>query len=1151
MVDQGNSIGSQDVTRDHVEGAEGKETKLEKSEVWTGGDGLREGVPVAQPVASERSHKLGTGARHSLTVEDVLEQFGNLDVHDGRRVAKSVLHCDGVDENVDNLVKVTTNDLESREFALHRCMDKGATLRTWACTLEKSRDPDCAPPGMLETKERKAKQQPFVRDVAGAVDSFRRHCPIKGKLCVATVSPPQFRRKARGLCNEIEARAASVGQTDLGFGCECFQTCLSSHVLERLRREAARNRHDSETPEGQFEMALEHPCDEEDKDKLQRDFEDELDFLRRKRCRCVDAMHRQFGELVLEFAGPRFGHANKLRPHDVDELVECLRPLEESCCDFEAHPLHSNASTVTGPAVQRECVHFKRGKCNHGDKCKLLHVKQNTSSEQKTKKCTQEQLDGMKNQDCGLCLKGKCHRGDKCKFRHGAGSLEAAGGVPVGLPSHTCEESADAPRQNVEASLLQINSQSLPELIKESEQRHCERDPSLRSRKKVECFLQADDGAVAVLGLVDDGAQPTAISEALHQKSKSAGVKFAHRPMVGEAGGSSSSIENKTLREVDFTVQMKKREKHGARVELRTCALVPLGPVSQDFALGIGALDTNGINFVEDPDPAKRVATINGEIVDSHPCSVDVTSATVATVVGMDVPPMAAAAPGEICGMDASLAGELPGVEEVSSVVRKELADAVDRGFVSDRDHVIKAQGLPDIDIESMANPIQSGGVLLQRLSSIAPLSEFGDQRAVANSDLVSGHVLDMLDRLEREMVAKESLLPGSQQFHCLRTVVCRFRKHFVTKLPEVGKHELREPHDVERWLKPDCKPVRQRPCHLEPNKLKLVKLKLDQVASDGSCCKATSNTSEWASPAFCVRDEGKALPRVVVAMGRSSELVELVHAVCPVTRDAARKSMNAQWAMVSDSKAAWRQLGVTECTKSVFALVTPLASFASEGLPMGCKNAPQVWVEEVATRFLVGAPGAVIHFDDFFTLGQSPVQALAGFAKLVQQCEKHDNHQSATKSHVFPERLAAAGSIKEARTHCPDPKRAVAVDKPERPTKGRRFSKHVRRLAGLFTHCLECTKGFWQVTAPIKQLLMQGAEQAWKEEHDESLAAPKDVLKKAVSHVPGHKAVSTNQPFILGADASDVAGGAALSQVIGGSERLLACCSFAWKTNE
>eukprot|EP00466_Bigelowiella_natans_P006928 jgi/Bigna1/69968/fgenesh1_pg.10_\ len=40
----------------HVEGAEGKEAKLEKSEVWTGGDGLREGVPVAQPVASERSH---------------------------------------------------------------------------------------------------------------------------------------------------------------------------------------------------------------------------------------------------------------------------------------------------------------------------------------------------------------------------------------------------------------------------------------------------------------------------------------------------------------------------------------------------------------------------------------------------------------------------------------------------------------------------------------------------------------------------------------------------------------------------------------------------------------------------------------------------------------------------------------------------------------------------------------------------------------------------------------------------------------------------------------------------------------------------------------------------------------------------------------
>ena len=117
----------------------------------------------------------------------------------------------------------------------------------------------------------------------------------------------------------------------------------------------------------------------------------------------------------------------------------------------------------------------------------------------------------MKNQDCGLHLKGECHRGDKCEFRHDAGSLDAAGGANAGSASHTCQEAVDAPKQNVEASTLQVNSQSLPKSMKESERRHCERDPSLRSRKKVKCFLQADDGAVAVLGSIDDGAQPAAI----------------------------------------------------------------------------------------------------------------------------------------------------------------------------------------------------------------------------------------------------------------------------------------------------------------------------------------------------------------------------------------------------------------------------------------------------------------------------------------------------------------------------------------------------------------------------------------------------------------------------------------------------------------
>eukprot|EP00466_Bigelowiella_natans_P013596 jgi/Bigna1/88883/estExt_fgenesh1_pg.C_390145 len=363
-------------------------------------------------------------------------------------------------------------------------------------------------------------------------------------------------------------------------------TCPSSRALERLRREAVRNAHASESPETQFEMALQHLCDEEDEEKLQRDFEDELDFLRRKRHRCVD---------------------------------------------------------------------------------------------------------------------------------------------------------------------------------------------------------------VPVLGLIDDGAQPAATSEAPCQKSKSSGVGFGCRPMAGEVGGSSSSIENEILREVDFTVQIKRHKKHGAHVKLRTLSLASLGPVSQDFALGTGALNVNGIDPVKDPDPAKRVVTTNGEIVNSCPCSVDVMSATVATVVGMDVPPMAAA-PGEICSTDANAVGELPGAEEVSSVVRKELQNAVDHDFVDNHDHVINAQGLPDVDVKSMANPIESDGVLLQRSSSVAPLSEFGDQRAVANSDLANGHVLDMLDRLLAWRTR------WSRRRACCR--VCSNSATFALSLAASGSTLLQ---NCRRWASTSC----------------------------------------------------------------------------------------------------------------------------------------------------------------------------------------------------------------------------------------------------------------------------------------------------------------------------------------------------------
>mmetsp|Transcript_5988 Transcript_5988/g.9305 ORF Transcript_5988/g.9305 Transcript_5988/m.9305 type:complete len:231 (-) Transcript_5988:27-719(-) len=180
VEDQGNSLGAQGEPRNHAEGAESKESKVENPEVSTGGHASREGIPVAQPVTSRRSNELGSGARHFLTVDEVLEQFGDLTVSAGRRVAKCVLHCDGIDEGVSNLVRTTTTDLESREFAFHRCLDEGTTLRTWACTMKKRGDPDRAPPGMVDRMERKAKLQPSVRGVAGAIDSFRRHCLLAG-----------------------------------------------------------------------------------------------------------------------------------------------------------------------------------------------------------------------------------------------------------------------------------------------------------------------------------------------------------------------------------------------------------------------------------------------------------------------------------------------------------------------------------------------------------------------------------------------------------------------------------------------------------------------------------------------------------------------------------------------------------------------------------------------------------------------------------------------------------------------------------------------------------------------------------------------------------------------------------------------------------
>jgi len=141
------------------------------------------------------------------------------------------------------------------------------------------------------------------------------------------------------------------------------------------------------------------------------------------------ASPRQQFDLALQYLGG-----------EQDLLIEFsglgLRPFEEGY--YRAMPVRSNVAGLPVGKIQKECNHFKKGRCQYGNRCKFLHVQDGF---QKNKpKFTEEQLKQMKLQDCKLFKTGYCRFGNKCKFKHAVGQGAILHKSTPGLATHACED---------------------------------------------------------------------------------------------------------------------------------------------------------------------------------------------------------------------------------------------------------------------------------------------------------------------------------------------------------------------------------------------------------------------------------------------------------------------------------------------------------------------------------------------------------------------------------------------------------------------------------------------------------------------------------------------------------------------------------------
>ena len=1080
--------------------------------------------------------------------------------------------------NFERDTRILRDTRRSRDFFISRYTKKGVPIDTWKLFTE---NPQIAVDLIYAEEEEdtvdnendngkkgedKYALERSVSNRVKAIESFRKKIHVKGTLDPSLTYQEKFRRDVRRIQCQIHAHSQLL-ETDMEFGYLFFRSCLSSKARKRFDDYVELREQKSVrvlTPKEKLEVGIQHLCDEDNSRDMKRGFNEELAKLKREKFRYVDQINNKYTKLCNLFPSHDIDSDDRLNHYEAllknhrfgkelllaisewdvqkmssDELFRKLRIKEKIIHETRPRNTYTPQINVSGnnasgrdPSKKANvCFNFlKKGSCRFGDSCKYKHIQS-------------EKVDRI----CKFYKRGNCKFGSRCKFKHIGGNqetneIQTATGSTTGITSNVSSQgdgrptttstqrtsSNDAKHSTTENDVTEMLGTNLPQINIASKPYTA--NESLRQRNVLRVFVEGVNGPSIMRALLDDGSQPTTISLQKVNSMAQLGVRMKRTKMNGQVRGLSTSCVQ-VDGEVEFEVRVKCKQANSGYVRFKVYAIVLNGNVNFDFILGQDMRNLYRIMSYPDPNPEKRKVTIDGTMVYSYPC----TSHQSSNSLILDSNPVTLPGFTETNPRSTNLITKTKSLESCLVHETLDLLDAAD-SRLRECDHVY-SEKIPDKEIK-------------HRLGKIISLQQVHNESERSNSELASGDCLRMLNRVEKGFQTGKTLMTSREQFYYLRRVLCRYSSRFVENIPETGQLRM-PPHEVHDYLLPDKKFIHQKPYRLPPDRLNAMEKKLEELEQHGLCYKVSNEEKVIAtSPAFPVWDKGKDTCRVVISMKRVNDSVELMYFVMPITENTIRKVITKKWVISTDAKSGWPQIGCTKKTQMTFVFVTQKCARSSKGLPFGYKNAPQIFAW-LMVQIVKGLNDTVVHVDDYYNMGDTFMAALLEFTRFMQRAESKNLYLSAKKLQAFPRELSLVGIIRKDGKHYPDPKRMYPLDALQPPKKGVRFLKTVQRIIGLFIYYLRYVKDFWQVIRPISILNSKTAPQIWGKEQQMALDAARDMLKSAALFTPKFEKTSRESPFLVDVDASKYAGGATLSQVIEGVERLICCFSFTWRKHQ
>jgi transposase InsO family protein len=327
-----------------------------------------------------------------------------------------------------------------------------------------------------------------------------------------------------------------------------------------------------------------------------------------------------------------------------------------------------------------------------------------------------------------------------------------------------------------------------------------------------------------------------------------------------------------------------------------------------------------------------------------------------------------------------------------------------------------------------------------------------------------------------------------------------------------VVKHSIR--------LKPDVKPVRQRPYRHAPVQEEEIERQVNLLKENGLI---EEGRGAWSSPVVLVKKKDGRW-RFCIDYRRINALSESDAYPLPRIDDSLDALGGNHYFSTLDMTSGYWQVELEEETKEKSAFVTRSGLWQWRVLPFGLTTAPSTF-ERLMETVMRGLQWKtlLVYLDDLIVFSKDLKTHLERLEEVFKRLRRANLKLKPSKCKLFTQEVDYLGHVVGKEGIKTDPKKVDAVKNWPRP----QHKKDVRAFLGLTSYYRKFIQSYAEKSKPLTQLTTKHAPFYWQEDHQRSF----ELLKDSLIQAPVLKYPDFTKSFILDTDASDLAVGAVLGQ--------------------